>query len=205
MAKRLLPYRVINPYDVVNGFALADTYVNNNTSGTGFGDEGVLVGISAGDLTLDPVSFSADSYLGKTDFNAVGWNQRPSVTRKVAPVASGALPLGVTLFETALYDENGQHLGRYQQKADENAVLLKGQAVPILTRGELTLAPGAIDGTLTVGQGIKPSTTSGKFTGCLATDAQRFGQVLGTGYRGTRGTYADAYSGVYAHVKFDCK
>jgi len=205
MAKRLLPYRVINPYDVINGFALADAYVNNSNSGTGFGDEGVLVKISAGDLTLDPVTYSSDSYLGKTDFNAVGWNQRPSVTRKVAPAASGDLPIGVTLFETALYDENGQHLGRYMQKVDENSLLLKGQAVPILTRGEITLAPAAIDGTLTVGQGIKPSTTSGKFTGCAATDAQRFGQVLGTGTRGTRGTYTDGYSGVYAHVKFDCK
>lgn len=205
MAKRLLPYRVINPYDVVNGFALDDTYVNNSTSGTGFGDEGVLVAISAANLSLDPVSFSTDSYLGKTNYNAVGWNQRPSTTRKVAPAASGTLPLGVTLLETALYDENGQYLSRYAQKADENSALLKGQAVPILTRGELFLGPAAIDGTLTPGLGIKPSTTSGKFTGCAATDSQRFGQVMGTGFRGNRGTFADGYSGVYAHIKFDCK
>lgn len=205
MSKRLLPYRVVNPYDVINGFALDDTYVNNSTSGTGFGDEGVLVTVSAANLTLDPVSFSSDSYLGKTNYNAVGWNQRPSTTRKVKPAASGDLPIGVTLLETALYDENGQYLSRYAQKADENSALLKGQAVPILAKGELTLAPGAIDGTLTPGLGIKPSTTSGKFTGCAAGDTQRFGIVLGTGFRGNRGTYADGFSGTYAHVKFDCK
>ncbi len=205
MAFRLLPFRVTDPHDIIDGFALDDAYVNNSTSGTGFGDEGVLVTVSASNLTLDPVSFSTDSYMGKTNYNAVGWNQRPSLTRRVKPAASGDLPLGVTLLQTALYDENGQYLSRYAQKADENSVALKGHSIPILSRGQITLSPNAIDGTLTPGLGIKPSTTSGKFTGCAATDTQRFGQVLGTGSRGTRGTYADGYSGTYAVVKFDCK
>ncbi len=205
MAKRLLPYRSINPYDVYGEFALDDVYVNNSFTGTGFGDEGVVVTISASNLTLDPVSFATDSYLGKTNFNAVGWNQRPSLTRRVKPAASGDLPLGVTLLETALYDENGQYLSRYAQKVVENSVALKGHSIPIANRGQLMLAPAAIDGILTPGQGIKPSTTSGKFTGCTATDSQCFGQVLGTGFRGNRGTYADGYSGTYAHIKFGCK
>jgi hypothetical protein len=207
MAKRLLPYQKENPYDIIVGYALDDSFINNNPSVTGFGDEGVLVTVSAANLDLDPVSFSADSYLGKTSYNGVGWNQRPSLTRKIKPAVSGDIPLGFTKMETALYDENGEYFSRYKQKAIECNVAIKGQDVPILTKGELDLSVLAIDGTLTVGQGIKPSTTSGKVTGCTFSDNQRFGVVLGTGSRGTsnRGTYADGWSGFHAIVKFDCK
>lgn len=206
MAKRLLPYKIENPYDVIVGYALDDDYVNNNTSGTGFGDEGVLVTVSAANLDLDPISFSSDSYLGKTNYNGVGWNQRPSITRKIKPAVSGDIPLGFALKETALYDENGQYLSRYPQKALECNVAIKGQDVPVLSKGQLTLSVYAIDGTLTVGSGIKPSTVSGKVTGCLPSDTQRFGVVLGTGSRdNSLGTYTDGWSGQYAQVKFDCK
>jgi len=206
MAKRLLPYQKENPYDIVVGYALDDSFVNNNPSVTGFGDEGVLVTVSAANLDLDPVSFSADSYLGKTSYNGVGWNQRPSLTRKIKPAVSGDIPLGFTKMETALYDENGEYLSRYKQKALECNIAIKGHDVPVLTKGELHLSPLAIDGTLTVGQGIKPSTTSGKVTGCTASDSQRFGMVLGTGSRdNSLGTYLDGWSGVNAIVKFDCK
>jgi hypothetical protein len=206
MAKRLLPYKVENPYDVVVGFALEDAYINNTPADNGFGDEGVLVTVSSANLDAAPVSFSSDSYLGKTDYNGVGWNQRPSVTRKIKPAVSGDIPLGFALKETALYDENGQYLSRYSQKALECNVAIKGQDIPVLTKGQLTLSVYAIDGTLTVGQGIKPSTVSGKVTGCAASDTQRFGLVLGTGSRdNSLGTYADGWSGQYAQVKFDCK
>ena len=199
--KRLFPDRNINPYDEINQYALADAYVNNSTSGTGFGDEGVFVTVSAGDLNLDPISFSTDSYQGKTDYNAVGWNQRSSVSLKCRPAASGDACLGVTLFETALYDENGEYLSRYPQKALEQGVVLKGKAVPIATRGVIHLSKFAVDGTLTPGAGFKLSTTSGKVTGCTVADTTRIGLVLGSGTRGTRGTYTDAYSGVHYQVK----
>jgi hypothetical protein len=206
MAKRLLPFKQENPYDIVVGFALEDAYVNTSTSGAGFGDEGVLATIASANLDLDPVSFSSDSYLGKTNYNGVGWNQRPSVTRKIKPAVSGDIPLGFILKETALYDENGEYISRYPQKALECNVAVKGQDVPVLTKGILTLSVSAIDGTLTVGNGIKPSTVSGKVTGCTASDSQRFGVVIGTGSRdNSLGTYADGWSGQYAQVKFDCK
>lgn len=198
--KRLFPDRNINPYNVINQFALADTYVNNSTSGTGFGDEGVFVTVSAGDLNLDPISFSSDSYLGKTDYNAVGWNQRSSVSLKCKPAVSGDICLGVTLYETALYDENGEYLSRNPQKATEQGVVLKGKAVPVATRGIIHLSKFAVDGTLVPGSGFKLSTVSGKVTGCLPSDSARIGSVLGSGTRGTRGTYVDAYSGVHYQV-----
>jgi hypothetical protein len=201
MAKRLLPYRSYSPYDILNSFALDDQYVNNSTSGTGFGDEGVFVTVSAANLSLEPITYSTDSYLGKTNFNALGFNQRPSVTRKIRPAASGDSTIGLTLRETALYDENGENLARYPLKAEEYSIVLKGQAVPVVSRGEFFFGPAMVDGTLTINQGFKLSTTSGKVTGCTATDSARLGLVLGTGSRGTRGTYADGYSGVYNYVK----
>jgi hypothetical protein len=197
MSKRLYPYRSIDPRDIVGSYALADSWVNNNTSGTGYGDEGVFVSVSAGDLSLDPITFASDSYQGKTDYNAVGWNQRSSVTRKIKPAVSGEICLGVTLAETALYDENGQYLSRYAQKVVEQSVVLKGDPVPVATRGELMLSKFAVDGTLAVGTGFKLSTVLGKVTGCAGSDPARIGVCLGSGYRGTRGTYVDAYSGNY--------
>jgi len=202
---RLLPFKQENPYDILNGFALEDAYVNNATTGNGFGDAGVLATVASANLSLAPISFSADSYLGNVNYNGVGYNQRPSVTKKIKPAASGDIPLGFTTMQTALYDENGEYLSRYPQKALENNSVLKGQAVPLLTKGILTFSKYAIDGTLTVGQGIKPSTVSGKVTGCTPSDSQRFGVVIGTGSRGVGTTYADGFSGVYAQVKFDCR
>lgn len=202
MAKRLLPYRKENPFDVVNAYALEDTYVNNNITGTGFGDDGVFVTISACNFDVDPISFSTDSYLGKTDFPAVGWNQRPSVAAKIKPAYSGDIKaFGVTLKETALYNENGEYLSRHNNMRVENDVVLKGQAVPVLTKGELMVSYRAVDGTLTVGQGFKLSATSGKITGCTNSDTAYLGPVMGSGSRGVGGTFSDSQSGVYYKIQ----
>ena len=199
--KRLLPYRNTNEKDIINCYALDDTYINNSTTGTGFGDDGVFVTVSAGNLDLDPIAFSTDSYQGKTDYPFVGFNQRPSVTAKVRPAASGDIKaLGVTLKETALYDENGEYLSRHATKLHENDVCLKGTAVPIVTSGELMVSYRAVDGTLTVGNGFKLSATSGKITGCTNSDSAYLGPVLASGSRGLGGTLADTYSGVYYKI-----
>ena len=199
--KRLYPYRNYDQKDIINCYALDDIYINNATTGTGFGDEGVFVTVSAGNLDLDPIGFSSDSYLGKTDFPFVGYNQRPSLTAKVRPAASGDIrALGVTLKETALYDENGEYLSRHATKRHENDVCLKGTAVPIVTRGELMVSYRAVDGTLTVGNGFKLSATSGKITGCTNSDTAYLGPVLGSGSRGVGGTLPDSQSGVYYKI-----
>jgi len=202
MAQRLLPFHTqVDPYAEINLYALEDAYVNNSISGTGFGDMGVFVTVSAGDLNLDPVSFSSDSYMGKTAYNGLGYNQRSSTTLKIKPAASGDNLLGITLYETALYDEHGDNLSRKHQKVVENQVILKGDPVPVATRGQFTLSSAAVDGTISAGGAFKLSTTSGKITGCTYTDGAKIGTVLGTGTRGVGGMYADGYSGAYYHVK----
>lgn len=205
MANRLLPFRQYDEHDVVNMYALVDAAVNENVTGVGTGDAGVFVKVSAGNFDLDPVSYATDSYLGKTDFPFVGANSYPKVNLKVTPAASGDLTncLGLTLRQTAKFDENGEKLLYYRQKAEELMCVLPGQAVPVATRGIFSLGANAIDGTLVVGSGFKLSANGGKITGCLHTDDGKLGIVLGTGSRTTLTSTAnlsDQFVGNFAVV-----
>jgi hypothetical protein len=196
MSTRLLPFRQYDDNDVVNLYALDSAAVNDNVTGVGSGDAGVFVKVSAGNFDLDPVSYASDSYLGKTDYPFVGANQYPSVNLKVTPAASGDTTncLGLTLRQTAKFDENGEKLLYYRQKAEELMCVLPGQAVPVATRGVFSLSSNAFDGTLTVGNGFKLSANAGKVTGCAHSDAGKLGIVLGTGSR-TAGMNPDQFAG----------
>jgi len=201
MSNRLLPFRQYDDNDVINMYALADAAINDNVTGVGSGDAGVFVKVSAGKFDLDPVSYGSNSYLGKTDYPFVGANQYPSVNLKVTPAASGDLTnvLGLTLRQTAKFDENGEKLLYYRQKAEELMCVLPGQAVPVATRGMFSLGANALDGVLTVGSGFKLSANAGKVTGCAHSDAGKIGLVLGTGSR-TSQTTTDAFAGNFAIV-----
>ena len=205
MAKRLAPFRVLDPHDELSHFALGSDYSNVSTTGTGYGDAGVFVTILAGsgNLSVDPVTYGVNNYLGKTNWNGIGFNQYPEISLKVRPASSGDItPLGITLIETAQTDEHGQKLLYDRDKADATQVVLPGESTRIATRGIFTLWSSAIDGTLTPGSSFKLSATSGKITGCLNSDTAALGLVLGTGARGSNGApFADAYSGVYAQIK----
>ena len=201
MSNRLLPFRQYDDNDVINMYALVDAAINDNVTGVGSGDAGVFVKVASGNFDLDPVSYGSNSYLGKTDYPFVGANQYPSVNLKVTPAASGDLTnvLGLTLRQTAKYDENGEKLLYYRQKAEELMCVLPGQAVPVATRGMFSLGANALDGTLTVGSGFKLSANAGKVTGCAHSDAGKIGLVLGTGSR-TSQTTTDAFAGNFAIV-----
>ena len=111
--------------------------------------------------------------------------------------------LGLTLRQTAKFDENGEKLLYYRQKAEELMCVLPGQAVPVATRGIFSLGANAIDGTLVVGSGFKLSANGGKITGCLHNDGGKLGIVLGTGSRSPLTSTAnlnDQFSGVFAVV-----
>jgi len=203
MARRILPSQTLNPWDVVNNYALDDLYINNSSTGTGFGDAGVVVTIASGNLNLDAITYTADTFLGKKDYPFMGFNEYAKTSLKIRPAASGDIPLGITLRQTADYDENGQKfmLNR-QEKAEQMQVTMRGDSVPVATKGIFTFFQTAIDGVLTLGAGVKLSTTSGKLTGCSATDAARFGQVLGSGSRGSNGSSSpDLFSGNFFQVK----
>jgi len=218
--KRILPFRDYSEHDVVNLFAL-DT-ANNSILDSGNGDAGVIVKVSNGDISYDAATYVSSSYLGKTDYPNIGRNQYPEVPLKIGVATSGEKAFGVTLFETALYDENGEKLLYYRQKALENQIALSGQAVPVLTKGTLMFAASAFQGAvpavgtdLSVGANGKFDTSAGfvTLTGAAAaitgiSAIPVVGKVLATGQR-VAGATADYFAGAanetgkYALVRFD--
>jgi len=196
---RILPFRQYDENDVINLFALEGAYVNESTTGSSYGDAGVFVKVSAGDFDKDPVSYSDDSYLGKTDYPFIK-AQYPSVNLKCAPAVSGEPLLGLTLRQTAQYDENGEKLLYNPVKAEELFCVMPGQAVPVATRGMFTLTADGYSGSMGVGSGIALSAVeSGKVVPCAANSADKVGTVIGTGSRSS-GTITDAWEGDYAVI-----
>ena len=214
MALRILPFRQYSEHDVVNLYSVIDSDVCDSTvaSDSALGDAGVFVKVSAGNFDADPVTYQDRTYLGKTDYPFIGNEAMyPEVNLKITGSSSGETPFGLTLYQTAKHDENGEKLLYHPEKANELQAMLPGQAVPVLTRGIVTLAQTAFDGpanSYTPGNGIIASdNTVGKITGSSAVDRHTsgvFGHVLGTGTRSNVGITTDQFSGDYIVVSFDC-
>ena len=210
MALRILPFRQYSDHDVVNLYSVIGSDVLDSTTGSGAGDAGVFVKVSAGNFDLDPITYQTNTYLGDTSFPFLGTTEMyPEVNLKVTGSTSGEIPLGLTLYQTAKNDENGEKLLYHPTKQNELQAMLPGQAVPVLTKGIVTLSYTAFDGTASVytpGKGIRTSlTNAGKITGALRSDGIHvFGHVLGTGHRANVGITTDQFSGDYIVVSFDC-
>jgi hypothetical protein len=182
-------------------------FINESVTDSGNGDAGVFVTVESGNLNLDTIVYDSayDSYLGKTTYPHVGVNQYPRVSLSLKPATSGDALMGMTLRQTAKFDENGEKLLYYPQKAEELMCMLPGQAVPIARRGMFTLAASAFAGSVpAVGSGFKlPSGVSGKVTGCANSDAQKIGTVMATGSRTatvSTANLSDPLTGNYAIV-----
>ena len=210
MALRILPFRQYSDHDVVNMYAVIGGDVLTSTTDTGAGDAGVFVKVSDGNFDNDPVTYQTNSYLGKTDYPFVGTTDMyPEVNLKITGSTSGEIPLGMTLYQTAKNDENGEKLLYNPQKQEELQAMLPGQAVPVATKGIFTLAASAFDGgvaSYAPGKGIRTSLlNAGKLTGALRADGIHvFGHVLGTGTRTSVGPTTDQFVGDYIVVSFDC-
>lgn len=193
--KRLMPLRDYDEHDVVNLFAL--NTANSSILDSGNGDSGVIVKVTSGTITNDAASLVSSSYLGKTDYPNVGRDYYSEVPLKIGVASTGDAALGITLFETAMYDENGEKLLYYRQKALENQIVLTGQAVPVATAGMFILEDAAFVGSIPA-----PSTklvigsTAGKFDALGASGAGTtvYGKVLATGSR-VAGDSADYHAG----------
>ena len=218
MALRILPFRQYSDNDVVNLFSIVDADVLDATSDAagGGGDAGVFVSVTSGNFDQDPVTYQTNSYLGDTSYPFLGTTEMyPEVNLRVTGATSGTHPLGLTLYQTAKNDENGEKLLYNPQKQEELQAMLPGQAVPILTKGIVTLSQDAFDGPVTQGcydpgSGIQMSpTTAGKVSGVhrgkrRVAHEHPFGHVLGTGTRSNVGITTDQFSGDYIIVSFDC-
>lgn len=213
MSLRLLPFRQYDENDVINMFALDSSLALESTTGDGEGSAGVFVKVTAGDLDNDTITYGTNSYLGKTDYPFVGPNMYPTNPLTLSGAASGELPLGITLNQTAKTDENGEKLLYNAQKKEELQAVLPGQTVPVATKGIFTLAATAFDGGINdhladaddgyaIGSGIKISQeTPGKITGCHATLAESFGTIIATGNRASQGGLTDQFAGEFMVIK----
>lgn len=196
---RLLPYRNYAEENVINMFSL-DTIT---------GEAGSLVKISSANLDLDPVNLITRSdSLGFQNYMGNATSLYPEVPHKVTKVTTtGERPLGILLRDVRSVDENGENLQYYPRKKEELQCVISGEAVPVLTRGIVTLNARALAG------GVAPAINSyalpaanGTFTGVAApSDAQRpwvVGKFIATGSRESQQD-TDEYAGVYAMLKLE--
>jgi len=219
MSLRLYPFRQYSDVDVINMFA-SDT-VDANPSTNGNGSAGVFVKVSAGNLDLDPIQYTATDItntLGKTDYPFLGAVQYPAVPLQFTAATAGVPVLGMTLNQTLATDENGERLLYNPVKRAELQAVLTGQAVPVATRGIFTLSDFAIDwvdANMVVNSHLVISANAGKVSGLLASaispitgTTSIIGRILGTGQRvsqnGKSDYFAGSTTGKYALVQFDC-
>jgi len=199
----------------------ASDTVDANPSTNGNGSAGVFVKVSAGNLDLDPIQYTAadiTNTLGKTDYPFLGAVQYPAVPLQFTAATAGVPVLGLTLNQTLSTDENGERLLYNPVKRAELQAVLTGQAVPVATRGIFTLADTAIDwvdANMVVNSHLVISANAGKVSGLLATvvspitgTTSIIGRILGTGQRvsqnGKSDYFAGSTTGKYALVQIDC-
>jgi len=135
----LKPFRSYDEHDVVNLFALDYPTINLNVDNVKI-KKGKLVTVSNGwkntDEALDSHGLggaSATTSPGKSFANTV--SLRYGTTAKVEPTDSTEVPLGITLWDMAERDENGEKLLYHPRKAAEMQAVISGQTMPILTKG----------------------------------------------------------------------
>ena len=219
MSLRLYPFRQYSDVDVINMFA-SDT-VDATPSTNGNGSAGVFVKVSAGNLDLDPIQYTATDItntLGKTDYPFLGAAQYPAVPLQFTAATAGVPVLGMTLNQTLATDENGERLLYNPVKRAELQAVLTGQAVPVATRGIFTLSDYDIDwvdANMVVNSHLVISANAGKVSGLLASAVSPItgttsiiGRILGTGQRVSQNGKSDYFAGTttgkYALVQFDC-
>ncbi len=135
----LKPFRSYDEHDVVNLFALDYPTINLNVDNVKI-KKGKLVTVSNGwkntDEALDSHGLGGATTTtapGKSFANTV--SLRYGTTARVAPTAAGEVPLGITLWDMAERDENGEKLLYHPRKAAEMQAVISGQTMPILTKG----------------------------------------------------------------------
>ena len=235
MAIRLLPFRDYDEHDVVNLYRMDGVkghYVDlsdPNRRSTVSGDAGVFVRVKNGSLNplngdWDPVDIASNpsSLLGKTNYPHVGRNVYPQATLTVEPTqkddGESQQVLGITLRQTVERDENGENLLYNPVKKDELYGVYPGEAVPVLSKGMVTLDGSAFDGSPAVGEFLVPSEHNDGVASGIATPAATdnvIGTVLASGFRhdnlnngtnvfGNDGLMGSGNNGDYYVVKLNC-
>ena len=187
----LKPFRQHAETDVVNLFSLEDddadvvaSYAALKADGAKI-SKGLLVSVKgAGWLnTDDPVGklgLAADGTTtpGATYANTTSF--RYGATAKVEPYKAGEEPLGITLWDVAEVDENGEKLLYHPRKAAEMQAVVSGQAVPVLTKGIILYSGLMSADPPSAGDPVyADKTQGGQLHKGLQTNAPRVGTALG--------------------------
>ena len=185
--QRLKPFRQHAETDVVNLFSLQDddgdvvaSYADLKADGAKI-NKGVLVSVKGHGWknSDDPGGKTGIGNPGASSNNTVSF--RYGTTATVEPFKSGEQPLGVTLYDVAEVDENGEKLIYNPRKAAEMQTTVSGQAVPILTKGLVLVKD--VHGTATEG-GLAYCGTGNANDGLISATAggtkKKIGRFLGT-------------------------
>ena len=163
----LKPFRSYDEHDVVNLFALDFNTVDLNADPSVKIQKGVLVTVQGNgwkntDEALDSFGLggaTSTSAPGKSFANTV--SLRYGTTARVEPTATTEVPLGITLWDMAERDENGEKLLYHPRKAAEMQAVISGQTMPVLTKG-IVLYKGDLTLNRAVGAGVSVyNSTSG--------------------------------------------
>ena len=138
----LRPFRDYDEKDVINLFALdldagtnADGAISLGTSWAGRVSHGHVVAVDNGwNKGLELHEMLGDAGAGSAGLSNVT-TQRYGITAKMRSAGGALKALGLTLFNIAQYDENGEQLKFNPHKASELEACIVGQAVPVVTRG----------------------------------------------------------------------
>jgi hypothetical protein len=142
---------------------------------------------------------AGDNYL-----NVQGNAYSPEIVNplKVQKAGDGDVALGITLRDVRETDENGEKLLYYKQKLLELYGVLPGEAVPVLTKGIITVAASGVAGTPTPGDKVYlgAGANAGKFSTNNAN--AEVGICLGSGDRDDVGTNPDYFAGTGTTGKY---
>ena len=181
----LKPYRDYSEHDVLNGMF-------KFVSAAGTGDAGIPVVISNsgfnGVNATPTVASNLASALNHGNTYSPRWTIYPAVTG----ATSGQIPLGITLYKTLEVSQFGESFLYDQQRKEEKEAVVSGEAVPILTKGTVSIY---------VGTGASPAPAPGRYV--VVNGAGTIGASTST-----TGAFGKWLGGVdeqgYAVMKFDC-
>lgn len=181
----LKPFRDYDEKDVINLFALDVTGLAMATWDARVSHGAVVkIGGTGGWNTSQELEMLGDAGDASVSLANVT-SLRYGVAAKVALTSAGDVPLGITLFSVAKYDENGELLKFNPRKASELQVCIEGQAVPVVTRGIFLVngVLGTLDQTWLNGGGALYAGASGSITSVVGSNV-KIGKGLGLASNG---------------------
>jgi len=182
----LKPFRQHAETDVINLFSLQDddgdivaSYADLKADGAKM-TKGILVSIKGNGWknSDDPVGNAGIGNAGVGITNTV--SLRYGVAAAVEPYKAAEEPLGITLWDVAEVDENGEKLVYNPRKAAEMQAVVSGQAVPVLTKGIILYSGLMSADPPSAGDPVYANKTQGgQLSKALQTNAPQVGIALG--------------------------